>query len=85
MSSIQDRKQVLIEHRVITDVLPGELELSYDLTLRWPNTTLDTPGPDLEFGDTQPEPKVYITPQVRTNTIVRHVLRSSSTNAQPAF
>lgn len=75
MSSIHERKQALIEHKVITDVLPGELELSYDLTLKWPNTTLDKAGPDLDFEDTQPEPKVYINPPVCITTFVHGIFK----------
>jgi hypothetical protein len=65
MSSAQERKQALIEHKVITDVLPGNLNLSYDLTVKWPNTTLDKPGEELDREETQPEPTIYLSPAVR--------------------
>jgi hypothetical protein len=64
MSNAQERKQALIEHRVITDVLPGDLNLSYDLTVTWPNTKLDKPGQELGREDTQPEPELRISPAV---------------------
>jgi hypothetical protein len=65
MSTAQERKQALVEHKVITDVLPGNLDLAYDLTVKWPNTTLDKPGEELGREDTQPEPTLYLSPAVR--------------------
>jgi hypothetical protein len=65
MVSAQERKQALIEHKVITDVLPGNLDLAYDLTVKWPNTTLDKPGEELSREDTQPEPTLFLSPAVR--------------------
>jgi hypothetical protein len=65
MTTAQERKQALVEHKVITDVLPGNLDLAYDLTVKWPNTTLDKPGEELGREDTQPEPTLYLSPAVR--------------------
>jgi hypothetical protein len=64
MANTQERKQALIEHKVITDVLPGELELSYDLTVKWPNATLDKAGEELGREETQPEPILKLSPAV---------------------
>jgi len=64
MSSAQERKQALIEHKVITDVLPGALDLSYDLTVRWPKATLDTAGEELGREETQAEPTLSLSPAV---------------------
>ncbi|KAL1795494.1 hypothetical protein ACET3X_005718 [Alternaria dauci] len=62
MSDTQATKQALAEHKVIPDVLPDTVNLSYNLTLEWPNAKLDTPGKELENADTIPEPKVFINP-----------------------
>lgn len=56
MSNTQDRKQALIEHKVITDVLPGNLDLLYDLHVEWPDTKLNNTGEELGREATQPEP-----------------------------
>jgi hypothetical protein len=60
----QQRKQALIEHKVITDVLPGNLDLNYDLTVKWPSTTLNQAGEELDREETQPEPTLYLNPTV---------------------
>jgi hypothetical protein len=65
MSNAQETKQALIDHKVITDVLPGNLDLSYNLTVKWPKTTLDKAGVELDREDTQAEPSVYLNPAVR--------------------
>jgi hypothetical protein len=65
MSSAQERKQALIEHRVITDVLPGELDLKYDLTVKFPEATLDKVGEEIGRDETQPEPTLSLSPAVR--------------------
>jgi hypothetical protein len=65
MSNAQETKQALIDHKVITDVLPGNLDLSYNLTVKWPKTTLDKVGVELDREDTQAEPSVYLNPAVR--------------------
>jgi hypothetical protein len=65
MSTPQERKQALIEHKVITDVLPGDLDLNYDLTVKWPSTTLDNAGAELDREETQSEPTLHLSPTVR--------------------
>jgi hypothetical protein len=65
MSNTLNTKQVLSEHKVIPDVLPEDFTPTYDLTLEWPSATLNTPGKELGREETQPEPKVTITPPVR--------------------
>ncbi|CAO2654754.1 Nn.00g114870.m01.CDS01 [Neocucurbitaria sp. VM-36] len=62
MASTRDNRQTLSEHKVIPDVLPDDLDLSYGLTLQWPNTTLNTLAQELDREETQPEPKVYLHP-----------------------
>jgi hypothetical protein len=64
MSNTQATKQALSEHKVIPDVLPDTINLPYNLTLEWPNATLDTPGKELANSDTKPEPKVFLNPAV---------------------
>jgi len=62
MANTQVTKQALLEHKVIPDVLPDTINLSYDLALEWPNTKLDTPGKELANADTKEEPKVFLDP-----------------------
>jgi hypothetical protein len=69
MSNTQATKQALSEHKVIPDVLPDNINLSYNLTLEWPNAKLDKPGKELENHDTKPEPKVFINPAVSTSKL----------------
>ena len=64
MSNAQETKQALIDHKVITDVLPGNLDLSHDLTVKWPETALSKPGVELGREETQPEPTLYLHPAV---------------------
>jgi hypothetical protein len=64
MANTQSTKQALIEHKIIPDILPEGINLSYNLTLEWPNAKLDEPGKLLQCEDTKPEPKVTITPAV---------------------
>jgi len=47
---------------VIADVLASETSFSSNLTVVWPDTTLDTPGKELGREDTQPEPTLYVNP-----------------------
>jgi hypothetical protein len=65
MSNAKEIKQALIDHKVITDVLPGNLDLSYNLTAKWPKATLDKAGVELGREDTQAEPSIYLDPAVR--------------------
>ncbi|KAF1835208.1 PEBP-like protein [Decorospora gaudefroyi] len=62
MSSTQVVKTALSEHKVIPDVLPETIDPSYELTIHWPNATLDTPGKKLACEDTRPEPTITIKP-----------------------
>lgn len=66
MSNAQDHKQALLEHKVIPSVLPTDVNLPYNLKLKWPNTTLNTPGQELNREETQSEPTVYLDPPVRS-------------------
>jgi hypothetical protein len=49
---------------VIPHVLAHGTSFSSSLTVVWPNTTLDTPGKELDREDTQPEPTLYVNPSV---------------------
>jgi hypothetical protein len=80
MSNTQATKQALSEHKVIPDVLPETVNLSYDLTLEWPNAKLDSPGKELENADTKPEPKVLINPPVSNDEHSTH----HTTNLMPS-
>ncbi|KAH7355539.1 phosphatidylethanolamine-binding protein [Pyrenochaeta sp. MPI-SDFR-AT-0127] len=62
MSSAEDKKQILAEHKVIPNVLPDNIDLPHGMTLKWPNATLDTPAQELDCDETQPEPKIYLHP-----------------------
>jgi phosphatidylethanolamine-binding protein len=64
MPTTQEKKQAFVEHKVITDVLPGNIDLSYDLIVKWPATTLDKPGAELDREATQPEPALHLSPAV---------------------
>jgi hypothetical protein len=52
----------LTEGKVFPDVLLESTTLSYDIVVKWPDVTLDTPGKELDREATQPEPKVYLNP-----------------------
>jgi hypothetical protein len=65
MSNVQETRQALIDHKVITDVLPGNLDLSYELTVKWPKATLSKAGEELDREETQSEPSLYLNPTVR--------------------
>ncbi|KAJ4348704.1 uncharacterized protein N0V89_010082 [Didymosphaeria variabile] len=58
----QDKQQILREHKVIPDVLPEGTQLSYDLKVKFPDTTLDAPGKELGREETQPEPELFLSP-----------------------
>jgi len=55
---------ILLEHGIVPDVLTLPEGVSHNLTIKWPNAKLDTPGQELNREDTQPEPKLYLTPAV---------------------
>lgn len=65
----QDNQRILREHNVIPDVLPEETQLSYNLKVTFPNATLDVPGKELGREETQPEPKLYLSPPVSLYTL----------------
>ncbi|KAI3392602.1 hypothetical protein diail_5476 [Diaporthe ilicicola] len=54
--------QKLQECHVCPDVLPIGLELPFRVTAKWPNAILNTPGEELDREETQPEPKLYVSP-----------------------
>lgn len=62
MADASDRKLALRTHKVIPDVLTEDLNLSFDLTLKWPEATLDSPGQELDREKTQTEPEVLLNP-----------------------
>jgi hypothetical protein len=66
MANTEATRQALLSHKVIPDVLPETINLSYNLTLEWPNAKLSTPGAELENADTKDEPKVFLDPVVST-------------------
>jgi len=58
----QERAAQLLKGNVIPDVLPDNISFSYDLIVKWPDTTLDAPGKELDREATQPEPTLYLNP-----------------------
>ena len=66
----QDRTQILRERKVIPDVLPEGTHLSYNLIVKFPEATLDAPGKELGREETQPQPKLYLDPVVRSNNLL---------------
>jgi hypothetical protein len=58
------QEQLLREHKVIPDVLSEGTQLAYDLRVKFPNATLDAPGQELGREETQPEPKLFLSPAV---------------------
>lgn len=66
MTTPHERKQALIEHKIITDVLPGDLDLQYGLVVELPTIKLNKAGDELERDETQAEPTVFLGPAVRT-------------------
>jgi hypothetical protein len=86
MANAQERKQALIEHKVITDVLPGELDLHYDLTVKWPSTTLNKAGDLLDREETQSEPTIHLNPTVRQEALTPQLAARQclTHNAQPS-
>jgi hypothetical protein len=70
MSATQERKQALIEHKIITDVLPGSLDLQYDLHVEFPDTKLNVSGEELGREETQPEPTLSLSPAVCTHVTI---------------
>jgi hypothetical protein len=55
-------------HQVIPHVLPFGIDIpSSNLIVKWPNTTLDSPGKQLDLKDVLVEPKLYVEPSVSVN------------------
>ncbi|KAJ4987802.1 PEBP-like protein [Stagonosporopsis vannaccii] len=50
------------EHKVTPDVLSTDVDLSYELTVSWPETKLSKPGEELDREHTQPQPKLSLNP-----------------------
>ncbi|KAI4927268.1 uncharacterized protein J4E92_006435 [Alternaria infectoria] len=88
MANTQATKQALLEHKVIPDVLPDTINLSYNLTLEWPNAKLDTPGKELANADTKEEPKVFLDPapsETLDNLVLMMVDPDLMTNNDTSF
>lgn len=67
MSGTQDSNSALVQHRILSDVLPTtevELPLPYNLNLKWTEATLNTPGQELDREHTQETPTVSLVPTV---------------------
>ncbi|KAJ9604432.1 hypothetical protein H2200_011268 [Cladophialophora chaetospira] len=54
----------LRDAKVIPDVLHEGTKLAHQLTVKWPTATLDNSGKDLDREATQPEPTLFLTPEV---------------------
>jgi hypothetical protein len=63
MSTVQN-KALFSEHKVTPDVLSSDADISYDLTVSWPETQLDRPAQELDRDQTQPQPKLKLSPAV---------------------
>ncbi|KZM21145.1 uncharacterized protein EKO05_0008120 [Ascochyta rabiei] len=50
------------EHKVTPDVLSSDADLSYELTVSWPETKLHRPAEELDRDQTQPQPKLSLSP-----------------------
>ncbi|KAJ4312392.1 hypothetical protein N0V94_007459 [Neodidymelliopsis sp. IMI 364377] len=61
MSTVQN-KALFSEHKVTPDVLSSDADISYDLTVSWPETQLDRPAQELDRDQTQPQPKLKLSP-----------------------
>lgn len=57
---------IFSEHAVTPDVLSSDGNLPYDLIVSWPETTLSKPGEELDREQTQPQPKLALSPAVTT-------------------
>jgi hypothetical protein len=63
MSTVQNGA-LLSQHKVTPDVLSSDINPSYELTVSWPETTLDRPAEELDLNQTQPQPKLSLSPAV---------------------
>ncbi|KAF2624317.1 PEBP-like protein [Macroventuria anomochaeta] len=61
MSTTQN-SALFSEHKVTPDVLSSDADLSYTLTVSWPETKLDRPAEELDRNQTQPQPKLSLSP-----------------------
>jgi hypothetical protein len=58
--------------KVIPDVLPEGTKLAHQITVKWPTTTLDKSGKELDREATQPEPTLLLTPEVNIIPCVKY-------------
>lgn len=63
MSTTQN-SALLSQHRVTPDILSGDTNPPYHLTVSWPETKLDRPAEELDRDQTQPQPKLTLHPAV---------------------
>lgn len=63
MSNTQN-SALFSEHKVTPDVLSNQADLSYELTVTWPDTKLSRPAEELDRGLTQPQPQLLLSPAV---------------------
>jgi hypothetical protein len=83
ISGTQEKQLVLSQHKVIPDVLPYGLNLSYDLTVKWPDAKLDAPAQELGREATQPKPEIYLSPAVSEPiTCIHHNTYMSRANSE---
>lgn len=64
MIGTRNRQLALLEYKIIPDILPENLDLFFDLTLKWPEAILDAPGKQLDREKTQTEPEIFLNPPV---------------------
>lgn len=65
------KQQLLRKHNVIGDVLPLATEqFWYDMKVQFRNATLDAPGKELGREETQDEPKIFLSPVVRSGHVL---------------
>jgi hypothetical protein len=63
MSTMQN-SALFSQHKVTPDVLTSDADLSYELTASWPETKLTRPAEELDRNQTQPPPKLSLSPAV---------------------
>ena len=70
----------LIKGNVIPDVLPHGTKYNHQLTVKWPTATLEISGKELDREATQPEPTLWIEPEVTNIPVLsaNSLLTSSS-------
>lgn len=67
MSTVRN-SALFSEHKVTPDVLTSDADMSYELKISWPETKLDKPAAELNRDQTQPQPKLLLSPAVKTFT-----------------